>query len=245
MHFLDAWEHSTGESLWDRGQFRNWKFSVAHAILPDGQTVFDFGDIWQGPLTRAKQGEDYAREYPTGALKSNFNLLYRVAARLQDRQAQAVAARLAAFGHTNQEEWWTLLWRDPALAAAPMSEIPLSHHFEDSGVFFHRTSWNADATAFALKAGPPEGHRTTTVAGGSPGVAAQQRPRPSRRRQLHHLGRRAVSHRRHGLRGPAAGPASQHDHGGRRRAGRRGRARRVAGHEPGRARHHPDHARDG
>jgi hypothetical protein len=44
-----------------------------------------------------------------------------------------------------------------------MSEIPLSHHFEDSGVFFHRTSWNTDATAFALKAGPPEGHRTTRL----------------------------------------------------------------------------------
>jgi hypothetical protein len=44
-----------------------------------------------------------------------------------------------------------------------MSEVPLSHHFEDSGVFFHRTSWNADATAFALKAGPPEGHRTTRL----------------------------------------------------------------------------------
>ena len=163
VHFLDAWEHSTGESLWDRGQFRNWKFSIAHAILPDGQTVFDFGDIWQGPLTRAKQGEDYAREYPAGALKSNFNLLYRVAARFQDRQTQAVAARLAAFGHTNQEEWWTLLWRDPSLPAAPMSDIPLSHHFDDSGVFFHRTSWDAGATAFALKAGPPEGHRATRL----------------------------------------------------------------------------------
>jgi hypothetical protein len=168
VHFLDAWEHSTGESLWDRGQYRNWKYAIAHSILPDGQTVFDFGDIWQGPLTRAKQGEDYAREYPTGALKSNFNLLYRVAARFQDGQAQAVAARLAGFGHTNQEEWWTLLWRDPSLAQAPMTEIPLSRHFEDSGVFFHRTSWNADATAFALKAGPPEGHRTTTLLGKVP-----------------------------------------------------------------------------
>jgi hypothetical protein len=163
VHFLDAWEHSTGESLWDRGQYRNWKHALAHSILPDGQTVFDFGDIWQGPLTRAKQGEDYAREYPTGTLKSNFNLLYRVAARFQDRQAQAVAARMAGFGHTNQEEWWTLLWRDASLTPAPMSEVPLSHHFEDSGVFFHRTSWNADATAFALKAGPPEGHRTTRL----------------------------------------------------------------------------------
>ena len=163
VHFLDAWEHSTGESLWDRGQFRNWKYYLAHAILPDGQTVVDFGDIWQGPLTRAKQGEDYAREYPTGTLKSNFNVLYRVAARFQDAEAQAVAARCAAFGHTNQEEWWTLLWRDAALAPAPMNILPLSHHFEDSGVVYHRTSWTADATAVAFKAGPPEGHRVTRL----------------------------------------------------------------------------------
>ncbi|MCX6551141.1 MAG: heparinase II/III family protein [Acidobacteria bacterium] len=163
VRFLDAWEHSTGENLWDRGQFRNWKYMIAHIIMPDGQTVFDFGDIWQGPLTRAKQGEDYAREYPTGTLKSNFNLLYRVAARFQDPQAQAVAERCAGFGHTNQEEWLTLLWRDPGLKAAPMSEIPLAHHFEDSGVAFYRTSWDASATAFALKAGPPEGHRTTKL----------------------------------------------------------------------------------
>ena len=163
VRFLDAWEHSTGENLWDRGQFRNWKYMIAHSMMPDGQTVFDFGDIWQGPLTRAKQGEDYAREYPTGTLKSNFNILYRVAARFKDPETQAVAARCAAFGHTNQEEWLTLLWRDPAMAAAPMSAIPTSHHFEDSGVAFFRTSWDASATAFALKAGPPEGHRTTTL----------------------------------------------------------------------------------
>jgi hypothetical protein len=136
---------------------------IAHIMMPDGQTVFDFGDIWQGPLTRAKQGEDYAREYPTGTLKSNFNLLYRVAARFKDPQAQAVAARCAGFGHTNQEEWWTLFWRDPSVAAAPMSEIPRAHHFEDSGVAFYRTSWDASATAFALKAGPPEGHRVTAL----------------------------------------------------------------------------------
>jgi hypothetical protein len=163
VRFLDAWEHSTGENLWDRGQFRNWKYMIAHVMMPDGQTVFDFGDIWQGPLTRAKQGEDYAREYPTGTLKSNFNILYRVAARFKDPETQAVAARCAAFGHTNQEEWLTLLWRDPGLTASPMSAIPTWHHFEDSGVAFFRTSWDASATAFAFKAGPPEGHRTTRI----------------------------------------------------------------------------------
>jgi hypothetical protein len=163
VHFLDAWEHSTGENLWDREVFRNWKTYLAHALLPDGQHVFDFGDIWEGALTRAKSGAEYARVYPGGTLQSNFNVMYRLAARFQDPQAQAVAERYASFGHSNLEEFWTLLWRDPSLKAAPIDTLPLAHHFEDSGVAYARTSWGKDATAIAFKAGPPEGHRVATL----------------------------------------------------------------------------------
>jgi hypothetical protein len=163
VHFLDAWEHSTGESLWNREIFKSWKFYLAHVLLPDGQSVFDFGDIWEGPLTRAKGGGEYGRVYPGGALQSNFNVMYRVAARLGDAQAQAVTERYARFGHSNLEEYWTLIWRDPAQPSAAFATMPLSHHFEDSGVVFVRTSWDADATAFAFKCGPPEGHRVATL----------------------------------------------------------------------------------
>ena len=165
VHFLDAWEHSTGESLWNRDVFRNWKTLLAHTLLPDGQNVFDFGDIWEGPLTRAKKGGDYARAYPGGTLQSNFNSMYRVAARLQDPEAQAIAERYANFGHSNLEEYWTLLWRDPALKPAAMTAFPLQHHFKDMGVFHYRSSWDKDALAFAIKAGPPEGHRVATLLG--------------------------------------------------------------------------------
>jgi hypothetical protein len=163
VHFLDAWEHSTGESLWDRDVFRNWKTLLAHALLPDGQNVFDFGDIWEGPLTRAKRGADYERAFPNGTLQSNFNVMYRVAARLKDPEAQAIAERYAHFGHSNLEEYWTLLWRDPTLKPASMSAFPLQHHFEDMGVYYFRTSWEKDALAFAFKAGPPEGHRVASL----------------------------------------------------------------------------------
>ncbi len=159
VHFATAWEHSTGESLWSAPPFSNWKHYVAHTLLPDGRAVFDFGDVWEGPLTRAGKGTEYARLYPNGVLQSNFNVLWQVAARLRDGQTQAVADRLAAFGHTNLEEYWTLVYRDASLPPSPMEEIPLGHHCEDSGVYFSRTSWQADATAFAFKAGPPEGHR--------------------------------------------------------------------------------------
>ena len=163
MHFLDAWEHATGESLWDREMFRHWKTYLAHSLLPDGQNVFDFGDIWEGALTRAKSGAEYARVYPGGTLQSNYNVMYRVAARLRDPQAQAVAERYKSFGHSNLEEFWTLLWRDASLAAAPMATLPLAHHFEDSGVVYMRSSWETDATAIAFKAGPPEGHRVASL----------------------------------------------------------------------------------
>ncbi len=39
---------------------------VAHSMLPDGNYVFDFGDIFEGPLTRAGKGEEYKRTHPAG-----------------------------------------------------------------------------------------------------------------------------------------------------------------------------------
>jgi hypothetical protein len=89
--------------------------------------------------------------------------MYRVAARFKDPQAQAVAERYASFGHSNLEEFWTLLWRNASIKAAPIDTLPLSHHFEDSGVVYMRTSWKSDATAIAFKAGPPEGHRVASL----------------------------------------------------------------------------------
>ena len=163
VHFADAWEHATGESVWELGPYRNWKLYVAHVLLPNGQDAFDFGDVWEGPVTRARRGEEISRLYPGGTLESNCNLLYRVAARLRDPETQAVADRCHTFGHTSLEEHWTLLWRDAALAPAPMSRVPLGHRFDDSGVVFFRTSWEKDALAFAFKAGPPEGHRAARL----------------------------------------------------------------------------------
>ena len=163
VHFADAWLHATGESLFELGPYRHWKTYVAHVLAPNGQDAFDFGDAWEGPLTRARRGEEAGRVFPGGTLQSNANLLYGVAARLRDSASQMVADRCRAFGHTSLEEHWTLLWRDPTLEAAPASSLPLYWHFTDSGVFFYRSSWEKDALAFAFKAGPPEGHRAAAL----------------------------------------------------------------------------------
>ena len=168
VHFADAWEHATGESVWELGPYRNWKLYVAHVLAPNGQDAFDFGDVWEGPLTRERKGEEIGRLYPGGTLQSNANLLWRVAARLRDPETQAVADRCRDLGHTSLEEHWTLLWRDASLAPAPIASLPLRHRFEDSGVVFFRTSWEKDALAFAFKAGPPEGHRAARLVASIP-----------------------------------------------------------------------------
>jgi hypothetical protein len=164
VHFYDAWQHSTGEDFWSLGPAKNWKYYLAHTLLPDGQNVFDFGDIWEGPLTRAKKGVEFDRVYPGGTLQSNYNVMYGVAAHFKDPDTQAVAARYQGFGHSNLEEYWTLIWRDPSITPSAMDRVPRTWHFEDMGVVYTRTSWNQDATAVAFKAGPPEGHRAARLA---------------------------------------------------------------------------------
>ncbi len=195
VHFLDAWEHSTGENLWNRDVFRNWKTYLAHSLLPDGQNVFDFGDIWEGALTRAKTGAEYPRVYPGGTLQSNFNVMYRVAARLKDPQAQAVAERYASFGHSNLEEFWTLLWRDPSLKPAPMTRCRSSHHFEDSGVVFTRSSWDTGRDRDRVQGRPAGRSSRRRAPAEAARVAARQRSCASRCRQFHRLGERPLPDR--------------------------------------------------
>ena len=190
VHFLDAWEHSTGESLWNRDVFRNWKTYLAHALLPDGQNVFDFGDIWEGALTRAKTGAEYPRVYPGGTLQSNFNVMYRVAARLKDPQAQAVAERYASFGHSNLEEYLdAALARsvaeagvdDHAAALAPLRGFRRRLH---AIVVGHRR--DRDRVQGGAAGGSSRGRAPAEASG----VAARQRPFASRRRQFHRVGER-------------------------------------------------------
>jgi len=160
IHYLDAQQHATGEDLWDQPGLRQLHLYAAHVELPGGKDPFDFGDVFEGPLTRAKKGEEYERTHPGGHLHSNYNLLYRLAARFHSAQAQGVADYLASLGNVNAEDFWSLAWYDAGLKAAPITSLPAWHYFPDHEVVFWRSSWRPDATAIAFKCGPPEGHHT-------------------------------------------------------------------------------------
>ncbi|HYJ92424.1 MAG TPA: heparinase II/III family protein, partial [Pyrinomonadaceae bacterium] len=72
-----------------------------------------------------------------------------------------VADWLKSKGQVNAEEFWTFIWYNRAIKPLPIEQQERWHYFPDHEVVYWRSSWNDDATAFAFKAGSPEGHATT------------------------------------------------------------------------------------
>ncbi|HUR99346.1 MAG TPA: DUF4962 domain-containing protein, partial [Pyrinomonadaceae bacterium] len=159
VHYMDAQLHVTGEDLYKTTPgLRSAHEYVAHATLPGGEFNFDFGDIYAGPVTRSRKGDDYSRERINGHFRTNYNILYNLANRYGNPEAQGVADWLKSKGQVNAEEFWTFIWYNSAIKATPIARQKTFHYFADHEVLYWRSGWGDDATAFAFKAGPPEGH---------------------------------------------------------------------------------------
>src|SRR6266480_28389 len=161
VHYIVSLLHCTGEDLFEQPGLRQSYLYAAHSLLPGGEGVFDFGDAFEGPLTRAGQEPDYSRTHPGGHFSTNYNLLFNLAAHYHDADAQGVAKWMESLGQVNQEEWWSLAWYDQHLPATPISNLPTWHYFPDNEVVYWRNSWAPNAVAIAVKCGPPEGHHAT------------------------------------------------------------------------------------
>ncbi len=162
VHYMDAHAQSTGEELYKglAGLEETHKF-IAHITLPGGEFNFDYGDIYAGPITRARKGNDYERERINGKFRTNYNILYNLATRYGSPEAQGVADWLKSKGQVNAEEVWSFIWYNPKIKPVPIDDQTKYHWFKDHGVVFWRSSWDDDATAWSFKAGPPEGHAAT------------------------------------------------------------------------------------
>lgn len=159
VHYIDAHLSATGENLYETTPgFKAAHKYVAHITLPGAEFNFDFGDIYAGNITRARKGNDYVRERINGKFRTNYNILYNLANRYQNGEAQGVANWLKEKGQVNAEEFWTFIWFNESITAVPIEKQEKWHYFKDHEVVFWRDSWNDDATAFAFKCGPPEGH---------------------------------------------------------------------------------------
>ncbi|MBS1797116.1 MAG: DUF4962 domain-containing protein [Acidobacteria bacterium] len=159
VHYLDAQRHATGEDLYPTVPgLKNAHLYVAHSTLPGGEFNFDYGDIYAGPTTRARAGDDYERERIDGHFRTNYNILYNLASRYRSGEAQGVADWLKSKGQVNAEEFWTFIWYDPSVKPVAIEKQPAAHYFPDHEVVYWRSGWDDRATAFSFKAGPPEGH---------------------------------------------------------------------------------------
>ncbi|MEO6654796.1 MAG: DUF4962 domain-containing protein [Pyrinomonadaceae bacterium] len=161
VHYMDAHMHVTGEDLYGvTPGLKDAATYVAHSTLPGGEFNFDYGDIYSGPITRSRTGDDYNRERIDGRFRTNYNVLYNLATRYGSGESQGIANWLKSKNQVNAEEYWTFIWYNPSIQSVPINKQATSHHFPDHDVIFWRSSWADDATAFSFKAGPPEGHST-------------------------------------------------------------------------------------
>jgi hypothetical protein len=160
VRYFDAHLQATGENLYlpMRDKFAGMKYYVMHSILPDGENVFDFADVGDGALNRNGTGK---RE----KLYGEYDILYRFAGIYRDAQAQTVADFIRKeTTFETREPMWAFLQHDVELKSAPLAQIPLQIYFNDNDTAFWRSSWSKDATAFAFRAAPPEGHHAARLA---------------------------------------------------------------------------------
>jgi hypothetical protein len=117
---------------------RNTGDYCLYASLPDGTPFAALADIpgapWHGGTAALRW---LAREYRVGTWQWMGDLVSGIAGR---------------------DSWRDLLWYDPSVRAKQPQTLPLGRWFEDLGIVFGRSDWNADATHVQFDCGPPLGH---------------------------------------------------------------------------------------
>ena len=160
VRYFDVHKRITGEDLYVpmRSKLAGMKYYAMHSILPDGENVFDFADTGDGSLNRNGTSK---RE----SLHAEYDLIYRLAAVYGDTEAQAVGDFIRNETKLEtREPMWAFINRDADLKPASLDRIPLQYHFEDNDTVFWRSGWTKDATAFAFRCSPPEGHHAAKLA---------------------------------------------------------------------------------
>ena len=56
-----------------------------------------------------------------------------------------------------------MVWYEPSVPAIAIEKQKPWHHFTDHDVVFWRSDWSTNATAFAFKCGPSEGHHSLSL----------------------------------------------------------------------------------
>lgn len=132
-----------------------------HFILPlsfasKTESLIDWGDAkrvcWYGPV----------------------HIFHKLAAMNNDGISQAWAEEAVKYDVSSS--WLDVLWYDPSVNASIPSDMPESHHFEETGFYTSRTGWNGAETVVIYRCGAPLGKSANPSSGYSQGDLGHVHP---------------------------------------------------------------------
>ncbi|MEI6074509.1 MAG: DUF4962 domain-containing protein [Verrucomicrobiota bacterium] len=174
MHYLvtaaAALKQTTGEDLFAQPPLNAVPTYLAHMVLPNPEFVFDFCD-WGPRVQRDGVSAQKGWDAPWHTLKTHLEMMTPSEIQwfhptpLMENFLNRVGPTVPNANKGNLLYMRQLI-RFPT-ASQPMKNGPTNppyHYFPDMDVLHWRSSWEQpDATALAFKAGPPAGHRVTTL----------------------------------------------------------------------------------
>jgi|GEM_PF-394101 len=148
-------ERATGEKMYEIPVLRDtWLFGL-HLSLPGLPGAYDIGDVggWTPQGTRSE------------VKVNNYSMLWKIASKNASGQSRTVGDMYAARNQDLDYPATAFLWFDPKIAPTPVEQIKPYHYFEDQDVVAWRSGWDADATCYLFRCGPPLGHKALAKLG--------------------------------------------------------------------------------
>ncbi|XHR28881.1 MAG: DUF4962 domain-containing protein [Chthoniobacteraceae bacterium] len=139
---------ATGENLFNLPALRdNWLFGL-HLSLPGTPRAFGVGDTLSWKDSKL-----------TPIAFNGTSMFWAIAAQTGSAESQAAAEWYAARGIEPDYPATNFLWFNSAVKPAPVDKLAPYHYFADQDVITWRSGWDADATSYHFRCGPPLGHR--------------------------------------------------------------------------------------
>jgi hypothetical protein len=145
---------ATGEKLFDLPVLRDtWRFGL-HLSLPGKPGAFGVGD--SGSWSNGKLND---------LSFNNYSMLWEVASQAGSGESRTVADLYAARQPDNDYPATAFLWFNPKVEPVPLDRIKPYHYFADQDVIAWRSGWDAGATSYLFRCGPPLGHKAAAKLG--------------------------------------------------------------------------------
>jgi len=139
---------ATGEKLFDLPALRDtWRFGL-HLSLPGAPGVFPVGDT---------NGWEDGRFVDIKA--NNYAMLWEAATLNNSGESRTVGDLYYARQPDLDYPATSFLWFNPKIEPVPLGQIEPYHYFSDQDVIAWRSGWDADATCYLFRCGPPLGHK--------------------------------------------------------------------------------------